>query len=1207
MVATGTSLGPYEILSSLGAGAMGEVYLAEDKRLERKVAIKLLPAELTKDAARLRRFEQEARAASALNHPNIVTIHEIGEAEAGRYIVMEYIRGVTLRALIVNRPAAEQWLSWSKQIARALGVAHAAGIVHRDIKPENIMVRDDGYVKVLDFGLARLAPASIELEANTLERTNPGSLLGTASYMSPEQARGETATSASDIFSLGIVFYELATGQRPFRANSLLGMLQAITTETPLAPSRLNPETPAPLESLILQMLEKDARLRPSAKEVVAAIKEARRAGERGSEGWDEEAKPELISRSRAPALSRSPRHTVGREKERAELQAAFDSANAGRGLLVCVAGEPGIGKTSLVEDFLGELDAYGQDCLVARGRCSERLAGTEGYLPWLEALGNLLRRGEISLQARTMQFGAPSIAQTMRQIAPTWYAQVAPFSMGESSAAQLKAERAASQERMKRELAEFVEEAARKEPLVFFFDDLHWADASTIDLMGYLASRFSSLRVLIVATFRPSDLALAKHPFLQLKPELQSRGLCREIALEFLSREEVEKYLALEFPEHKFPAELPELIHARTEGNPLFMADLSRYLRDRGVIAMEEGTQDGRVPRWTLAGALDDIERDLPESVRGMIERKIARISEEDRRLLQAASVQGSQFDSAVIIKATGATGADAEDVEERLEDLERVHGLVKMIGEKEFPDHTLTVRYRFVHLLYQNALYAQLRPTRRASLSAAVAQALRGFHGKQTAAISSRLAVLYEAARDWLPASEFFLAAARNALRRFANQESIALARRGLAMLEKAPDSPERAKIEITLRTTLGLSQMMVKGYAASEVLETHIRALELCRRSGGHAQLFQAQFGLSVVRVVRAEYEQARELAEDCLRLAQTGASPQSDENTAMLVQAHWITGLCVQYMGELVAAREHFERTIALYDQQRHGHQILLYGGILNRAHLGRLLVYLGYADEGRRLSREAIAIAEKARNPLGLCNTLSITAFVEALHGMTQRVGEMAETILALSAEHGLPHYRATGQLLSGWAMAMQGRPEEGVEMMRLGLAAHRQAETGLQLTNYLALLAQALGQAGRAEEAMSALDEAAELIRHSAERYYEGELYLLRGDLLLDCGLRIADRGLEEPIATSNPQPAIRNLRSKAEDCFHRAMETARRQGAKTFELRAALRLARLWQGQGKQAEARAMLAEIHDWFTEGFDTPDLKEAKSLLDEYDSN
>src|SRR6185436_15463139 len=175
----------------------------------------------------------------------------------------------------------------------------------------------------------------------------------------------------------------------------------------------------------------------------------------------------------------------------------------------------------------------------------------------------------------------------------------------------------------MKREFGTLLEEVSERRPLVLFFDDLHWADVSTIDLLAYLSSKFDSLRVLVIATYRPSDLLLAKHPFLQVRPDLLSRGLCRDIDLEFLSRSEIEKYLALEFPEHRFPPELPALIYSKTEGNPLFVADLVRYLRDREVIAEQQG-------RWALAQSLPAIERDLPESVRGMIERKIAQLSEE-------------------------------------------------------------------------------------------------------------------------------------------------------------------------------------------------------------------------------------------------------------------------------------------------------------------------------------------------------------------------------------------------------------------------------------------------------------------------------------------------------------------------------------------------------------------------------------------------
>src|SRR5262249_12658885 len=432
-------------------------------------------------------------------------------------------------------------------------------------------------------------------------------------YMSPEQARGGAVTAATDIFSLGIVFYELATGQHPFKADSLLGMLYRIGSDSHAPPSRLNPAIPASLDGLILRMLEKEAASRPAAAQVERAL--AAVAG--GISTGD-------VHQAAAPA---APRHTVGREKERAQLRAGFDSALSGRGLLLCVAGEPGIGKTTLVEDFLSHLLAQSR-CTVAYGRCSERLAGTEAYLPLLEALESLLHDN-----ARA--------APVMKQIAPTWYAQVAPASSEDEETARLINElRTASQERMKRELGAFLQEVARLGPLVLFLDDLHWADVSTIDVLGFLARKFDTLNVLIVVTYRPSDLLIQKHPFLQIKPDLQARGACRELTLEFLSQADIAEYLNLEFPGHRFPAELSALIHTKTEGSPLFMADLVRYLRDRGAISQATG-------EWALAQGLPDIERELPESVKGMIECKIAQLGEVDHKLLLAASVQGYEFDS--------------------------------------------------------------------------------------------------------------------------------------------------------------------------------------------------------------------------------------------------------------------------------------------------------------------------------------------------------------------------------------------------------------------------------------------------------------------------------------------------------------------------------------------------------------------------------
>jgi eukaryotic-like serine/threonine-protein kinase len=272
----GRTLGNYEVLSRLAAGGMGEVYLARDTRLGRQVAIKLLPSVDQLNSERVRRFEREARSASALNHPNIITIYDIGTCDAGRYIVMELVEGLTLREILEGGPALASVAPIGGQIARSLAVAHAAGIIHRDIKPANIIVRKDGYVKVLDFGLARLAN-EVE-EARSLDVTNPGQVLGTAAYMSPEQARGENAGAPSDVFSLGIIYYEMATGKHPFQGGSLIATLHAIHSQPPIPPATLNPQIPAQLEDLILTMLHKDPSRRPTAAQVDEALSGASQA-----------------------------------------------------------------------------------------------------------------------------------------------------------------------------------------------------------------------------------------------------------------------------------------------------------------------------------------------------------------------------------------------------------------------------------------------------------------------------------------------------------------------------------------------------------------------------------------------------------------------------------------------------------------------------------------------------------------------------------------------------------------------------------------------------------------------------------------------------------------------------------------------------------------------------------------------------------------
>ncbi len=857
------------------------------------------------------------------------------------------------------------------------------------------------------------------------------------------------------------------------------------------------------------------------------------------------------------PPVLPAERHSVGREKEGRELRTGFESAVASRGLLLCVAGEAGIGKTTLVEDFLADLAAGRTACLVGRGRCSERLAGTEAYLPILEAFESLLR-GD----------AGRSVARVMKQAAPMWYSQVAPLSGADPSGERLMAEVGpTSQERLKRELTAFFREVSGTRPLVLFFEDMQWADVSTVDLLAYIGAKLDSIRVLIVVTYRPSELLPAKHPFLRIRLDLQTRGICREIPVEFLSRDDIESYLAIEFPLHRFPPDFSAVIHTKTEGNALFMVDLLRYLKDQKVIAEENG-------RWALAHAVPTIEREVPESVRSMIQRKIDQLGEADRSLLVAASVQGYDFESAVISKALG---NDAGDVEERLQALDRLYAFVRPISELEFPDGTWTVRYRFVHVLYQNALYSTLSPTRRAALSAALAHALEALYSDKSSTIASQLGFLYETARDFARASDYFRLAAQNAARVYANQEAIMLAQRGLALLTKFPDSAERTRKELDLQVTLAFSLLWTQGYAAPETGRAMARARELCRGLGDTAVLFPVTFGLWTYYLTRGDLKSARETAEHLLSIAQ-GAN-----DSVLLLGAHTTSAFTFHNQGDLVSAHKQFEEASRHYDPAQHSHYLQLYRldpGVQAESAMVQNLWLLGFPDQARRKLEETLALAHTVSIPLSLTFCQVFAAFLYHDLRQPEEAREIGEACIALCNEQAMVLQRAWVVCPYGWAVAELGQVEEGISQIRAGLDTQLSMGAEVARPQFQAMLAEALWHAGRTEEAVKAVEDGLDTSSRNGYRYYDAKLLRLRGELFNTQGKTM-----------------------EAEACFQKAILTAHQQASKSLELRASTSLARLWQKQGKRKEAQQLLGEIYAWFTEGFDTADLREAASLLDE----
>ena len=1121
---------------------MGEVYRAADPRLGRDVAVKVIRRSHVHDEDALDRLLREATLASSLNHPNIVTIYETGVVGTDRYVAMELVEGTTLRVAAAQGMLLGRALAIARQIAEALAVAHAAQIVHRDIKPDNVMVRPDGYVKLLDFGLARLQPDAIAAGV-TGPLTEAGVVLGTIAYMAPEQARGEAIKPEADVFALGVMLYELVTGRHPFQAASQIGTLHALMRENPEPPALLNPELPRAIDQLILEAIQKDPRLRPGASEVMFRLNLAH----------DSTVAAALSSVAISPRRQSSG-SVVGREVELDALFHEFDRAQRGRGRLVVVAAEAGFGKTTLVETFVRQLEESGEAVRVGRGRCSERLAGSEAYLPVLEALDSLQRNEQLG-----------NVSRVIRAVAPSWYAQIMPPAENDSSAARLAADTVGgSQERLKFEIAALLEELGRIQPIVLWFDDVHWADPSTTDLIGYVARRLNGMRAMIVATCRPSDLAQSRHPFLPLKLDLLGRGECRKVTPGLLDEAAIARYVASQFPEHAFPTGFTDLISHRTEGNPLFMVDLLRDLRRRHILRQQDG-------KWIITEELSALERELPQSVRSLIQRKMDALDDGDRRLLAAAAVQGIDFDSAIV---AGALPLDEESVENALERLEREHALVRFVEEAESSKRALTLRYRFAHHVYHQAFTESVRATRRVALSRAIAERLVA-RSCDVCDCAADIALLFEAARDGLRAAEYFNKAALAAAKLYAHDDTARLAQRGLALLEQEPDTPERAAVELDLQMTYGLAIKTSQGYALPAVGTAYARAHELCRKVSDPRRVIPVLMGLSAHHIVSGEITIARDVALEMRALFQRIGDP----NLQML--GEWSLGAALFHLGELETSHQHLLRGLELYDPAFHHPRVWQTGidpGIFCRAELSRTLTLRGYPNEGLRCAQQAVADARALEHPQAVAFALLFETFVHVARRDAAQVLRAYEELAEICVPRGIAQELQWGAPFRDRALVEMGHVEQGLAQMVESLNAQTITRSALLRPYYLVLYAGSLLRAKRLDEAQRALDESAQFARDTNQHAYDAEHARLQAEVFA---------------ATGQGESATR--------MYDEALRIARAQGARWLELRASRGYANQLAAAGRTSEARALLEPLCASLTDGHDTLDFVAAEALL------
>ena len=605
-------------------------------------------------------------------------------------------------------------------------------------------------------------------------------------------------------------------------------------------------------------------------------------------------------------------------------------------------------------------------------------------------------------------------------------------------------------------------------------------------------------------------------------------------------------------------PAEVVEQVVAKTDGVPLFVEELTKMVLESGLLQERE-------ERYELTGPLPPLA--IPATLHDSLMARLDRLAAV-KGLAQLGATLGREF-SYELLHAVSPW--DEATVRRGLQQLVAA----EFLYQQGLPPQAT---YLFKHALIQDAAYQSLLRSTRQQYHQRIAQVLEARFPALCETQPELLAHHSTEAGLHAQALGYWQKAGERAIERSANLEAIGHLSTGLDLLKTLPDTPERMQHELTFSTALGVPLRATRGMAAPEVGQVYARARELCQQVEETPQLVPVLRGLWEFYELQGALQTARELGEQLLTLAQR------IREADLLLVAHNVLGDTLIWLGEFADARAHLEQGLALYHPQAHRTHAFLYGydsGVHCLAFGAWALWYLGYPDQALRRIHDALSLAQELAHPFSLAFALAFAAWLHQLRQEGPATHERAVALMTLATEQGFPFWSAWSTILQGWAFAAQGQRAEGIAQMRQGIAAWRATGAELQRPYYLALLAEAYGQAGQAAEGLRVLAEALTAVHTTGECQHEAELYRLQGECLLT-----------QDVPDTH----------EAERCLRQAVAVARQQQAKAFELRAAMSLSRLWQHQGKRAEAYELLAPIYGWFTEGFDTPDLQEAKALLE-----
>jgi class 3 adenylate cyclase/predicted ATPase len=835
----------------------------------------------------------------------------------------------------------------------------------------------------------------------------------------------------------------------------------------------------------------------------------------------------------------------VGRAQEVGLLTKCWTRVTAGLGQVVLLTGEAGIGKSRLVQVLKTHVTDAGQPWLEGQG--SPYYQHTALY-PLIEVLLRCLLHVEPEASAaQKVQHLEGFLVQqglALTELMPL----LAPLLSLPLPATYAPIQGSPEQQRQQtlHALLRLVLHLAARQPLLLVLEDLHWVDPSTLEWLSLLVDQGPTARILALCTCRP-----------EFTPPWTGRSHCTQVTLTRLPQHQATA-LTYQVAQGKvLPAGVVAQIVAKTDGVPLFVEELTKTVLESGLL-LEQAAH------YVLTGPLPPLA--IPVTLHDALLARLDRLGTA-KGLAQLGATLGREFSYALLHAVAPWDEATVRQELQRLVEAE-------LLYQRGLPPQAT---YVFKHALIQDAAYQSLLRSARQQQHQHIAEVVEARFPEICEAQPELLAHHYTEAGCSAHAIPYWQRAGQRAIERSANVEAIAHLRKGLDILKTLPDTLERAQQELRMMTTLGPALANTKGYAAPEVLQVYTRAWELCQQVGETPQLFPVLWGLWLLHLLRAEPQKARELAEQLLGLAQSAQEP------VLLVDAYHALGNTLLWLGEFVAARMHLEQGIALYDPRQHGSQAMLLAydtGVACQSFVAHVLWYLGYPEQALQRSYGALTLARELDRPFSLALALVFAACLHQYRREWRVVQELAEAAMTLSTEQGFPFHLAHGTAIHGWALMEQGQVENGIIQIRQGIAAYLALGAELEQPYYLALLAEAYGKGGRAGEGLRMLDEALADVNQHAVRFHEAELHRLKGELL---------------------RTLSAEKHAEAETCFLQALDIARQQQAKSLELRAVMSLARLWQHQGKCAEAHELLAPLYGWFTEGFDTPDLQDARALL------